>query len=124
MSQLLFDPLIGRLNQVLDLREQQHGLTATNLANADTPGFRARVVDFDNLLSEVMSGDHDGLEITSTGAMNIQELAPPPYAVDGNSVLPERETARMKANSTMYSAVTRGLSKHLALLKYAAGDGR
>lgn len=124
MSQMLFDPMIGRLTQVLDLREQQHALTATNLANADTPGFKARVVDFENLLSDVMSGRLDGNNLNTSGAIEVQELEPAPYAVDGNSVMPEREVARMKANSTMYSAVARGLSKHLALLKYAAGDGR
>ena len=38
----LFDGMYNGLEQVLDLRNRQHSLTATNLANANTPGFRAR----------------------------------------------------------------------------------
>ena len=38
----LFDPVFQGLGQVLDLRQQQQALTATNLANADTPGLKAK----------------------------------------------------------------------------------
>ena len=40
MSNTLFDGLHNGLGRVLDLRMQQHSLTAANLANADTPGTR------------------------------------------------------------------------------------
>ena len=51
---VLFDPMLSGLVQVLDLRQQQHGLTATNLANADTPGFEAKVLDFDDALRQAV----------------------------------------------------------------------
>jgi len=54
----------------------------------------------------------------------IQELEPSPWATDDNSVLPEREMARLQENALMYRAVSTGLSKKLALLKFAASDGR
>ena len=56
----LFDGVYDGLEQVLDLRSRQHALTATNLANANTPGYRAKELDFDELLSDVMERSIDG----------------------------------------------------------------
>ena len=47
----LYTPLVGDLQQVLSLRLKQHGLGASNLANANTPNYRAKHVDFDAALS-------------------------------------------------------------------------
>jgi flagellar basal-body rod protein FlgB len=134
MSAPLFDPLFAGLTQVLNLRQQQHALTATNLANADTPGFKAKVADFrDALFSAVNRSEAPTLRTTRAGHVGganntiippILELEPTPWAVDGNSVLPEREMARLQENALMYRAVSTGLSRRLALLKFAAMDGR
>jgi len=133
MTAFLFDTLTNGLEQVLDLRIQQHGLTATNLANADTPGFRARIIDFEDVLSEVVGQPEelpmlrsDPLHLSQASATDpeIIELEPTPWAEDGNSVQLERETARLNANALMYRGVSRGLSRRLAMLKYAASDGR
>jgi flagellar basal-body rod protein FlgB len=129
----LFDSSIGGMHQVLDLRSQQHALTASNLANADTPGFKAKHLDFEHALSDAMDrGDRltlqrtEAMHLAPGGALDphVVELEPTPWSADGNSVLPERETARLQENALMYRAVSTGLSKKLALLKYAASDGR
>ncbi len=39
MNAFLFDRLHHGLGNVLDLRSAQHAITASNLANAETPGF-------------------------------------------------------------------------------------
>lgn len=127
------DPLVDGLHRVLDLRQEQHALTATNLANADTPGFKARVLDFETALADAVGSEH-GLTVRKTDARHlgvggaddpeIIELEAPDYAEDGNSVLPERETSRMVANGIVYNGVATGLSRHLAMLRYAASDGR
>ncbi len=133
MSGFLFDSALGGLHQVLDLRSQQHALTATNLANADTPGFKAKHLDFEHALSDAMDrGGRLSMQRTEAhhidagGALDphVVELEPNAWATDGNSVLPEQETARLQENALMYRAVSTGLSKKLALLKFAASDGR
>lgn len=117
-----FDPLIGRIHEVLDLRERQHALSASNLANVDTPGYRAKYLDFGRMLPSVVKGD---LQVSEDEVIaHVEEYEPPGWSVDRSSVMPEREIPRMKNNMVMYSALTRGLSKRLALLKYAAGNGR
>jgi len=129
----LFDSMTSALSRVLDLRQQQHAITASNLANADTPGFKARVLEFDDTLTAVMEhakqlqlhrqvGDHLGSQAVRDP--RIVQFDPTPWTVDDNSVLPEREMARMQENALLYRAVSEGLSRRLALLKYAANDGR
>ena len=134
MSAPLFDPVFSGLTQVLNLRQQQHALTASNIANADTPGFKAKVADFRNALAQaVHRGESPHIRTTREAHVGgvdevtmptIRELEAPPWSVDGNSVVPEREMSRLQENALMYRAVSTGLSRRLALLKYAASDGK
>jgi flagellar basal-body rod protein FlgB len=134
MSNLMFDGLHRGLGQVLDLRMAQHTLTATNLANADTPGFKAKVIPFDRILSEVVDrSSHlelrrtrsDHLPGMASDPLNpqVDEIEAPPWAADGNSVVAEREAVRLKQNSTLYTGLSRGLSRRLAMMRFAASDG-
>ncbi|MEZ4239384.1 MAG: flagellar basal body rod protein FlgB [Myxococcota bacterium] len=130
---MTFDPLVRGLQTVLDLRIAQHGLTASNLANADTPGYRAKVIDFEHVLAQAVDEpsamrrtDPRHLEAGGATATDplVVELDPAPWSVDGNSVLPERETARMSSNALMYEAVAKGLDHKLDLLRFAVTDGK
>ena len=134
MRNVLFEPIVGAVHTVLDLRIKQHGLTATNLANSDTPGFKAKVINFEELLPRVIA-DMERAAMDQTDAEHmmgkgsdlnpeIEELEAPPWSIDGNSVEPEREAARLASNAMMYTGLTRGLSKRLAILKFAATNGR
>ena len=134
MSGFTVAPLINGLQQVLDLRTQQHSLTATNLANVDTPGYHAKVLDFENALREAVNAPSEILQLDTSveGHMSIDgsvdptvtSIEPPPWSVSDNSVLLERETARLVENATMYRGVATGLSRKLAILRYAASDGQ
>lgn len=133
MSAFLFDPMLQGLQQVLDLRSRQHALTATNLANADTPGYHAQVIDFETALVDVMNGvENTGMSHTRAEHLGpsgpadaeIIELEPPAWSTNDNSVLAEREHARMLENSLLYRGVAKGVGRKLALLKYAASNGQ
>jgi flagellar basal-body rod protein FlgB len=117
----LFDDLTAGLQRVLDLRRVQHTLTATNLANADTPGFRARELPFAELLGEALTTDRDASDLASSA---VTERVPLAADADGNSVDAEREAVKLAENSLMFNAVAGGVSKRLALLRFAASDGR
>lgn len=119
----LFDGMYTGLEQVLDLRSRQHTLSAVNLANADTPGFRARELNFESLLQSVMEESMDGSKLEESN-IPIQEIEAPPWARDGNSVNPERESAKMSSNSLLYNAVSTGINRRLGLLRFAASDGK
>jgi flagellar basal-body rod protein FlgB len=134
MSTFLFDSLYSGLNNVLDLRSKQHALSAGNIANADTPGYKAKFIPFDQVLGDALQ-NNESVGMQRTSAMHIEgsgtlsnpkveETEAPEWAEDGNSVVAEREMARLSANSMLYGAVVRGVSQRLAILRYAASDGK
>ena len=134
MSQFIFDGLHQGLGQVLNLRMAQHTLTATNLANADTPGFRAKFIPFDEILSEAVKTDgratmrrthslHTAGLSRQVADPAVEEIEPTPWSPNGNSVVTEREAVRLKENATLFSGVTRGLSRRLMMMRFAATNG-
>ena len=134
MSNALFDGLHNGLGRVLDLRMQQHSLTAANLANADTPGYKAKFIPFDKVLGEAVNRRqappmrqthalHSAGFDADTADPSVDQIEAAPWVADGNSVDPEREAVRLKQNATLFSGVSRGLGRRMALLKFAASNG-
>ena len=70
MADYLFDATFTGLNQVLDLRQKQHALSATNLANVDTPGFHASYINFDTILDAAMHQENV-LQMTSPSGSHL-----------------------------------------------------
>ncbi len=135
MSAFLFDAVHQGLGNVLDLRGQQHGLTVSNLANADTPGYRARSIDFRDALDQAMEtggglalrktrSEHVGTAGADGRAPDVDHADAPAWSEDGNSVNAEAEMSKLNANQLMYTAVANGVSRRLAILRYAASDGK
>jgi flagellar basal-body rod protein FlgB len=135
MSGMLFDAIHQGLGNVLDLRDQQAALTVSNVVNADTSGYLAKEIDFSTLLAEVMQTG-DGMEMRRTldrhfGSSGVNILEPmilekeaPASSLNGNSVQLEGEITKHTANALMYSAVANGLSRRLAILRFAASNGK
>lgn len=122
----LFDGMFQGVERVLDLRRIQHTITASNIANANTPEYHAKEIPFDQLLTEVMDRSlaGDDVDPADLAEASVTELDPVPWALDGNSVDEETEAVRLSENTLMYNAVAGGMSRRLALLRFAAGDGR
>ena len=133
MRHLIFDRLHYGLSNVLELRQKQHSLTIANIANADTPHYKAKYIRFDSLLEDAignastMRRTHDkhvsGLHGTTQDPA-VTTLDAAPWVLDGNSVSLEREMVRLKENSLMFRSVTKGISKRLSLLRFAASNGK
>lgn len=118
----LFDGLHDGLERALDLRRNQHVLISGNLANAETPGYRAREIPFSEVLGAEIQAAERGQ--SHDDATLVRELDPLPWALDGNSVNPEREAVKLMENSLLYNALTSATSKRMSLLRFAASDGR
>ena len=133
MKHLIFDRLHYGLSNVLELRQKQHSLTIANIANADTPYYKAKYLRFDTPLEDAVGNANEmrrthtkhvsGLHGTTQDPV-VSVLDPAPWVLDGNSVSLEREMVRLKENALMFRAVTKGISKRMSLLRYAASDGK
>jgi flagellar basal-body rod protein FlgB len=117
---------VDTLQQALTYHRERHTVLAGNIANIDTPGYRA--VDLERRTAD----DPGALATTQPGHL---AAAPGPDFVtsfddggslaswDGNAVSLERELSKIDANRTRYATSSELVSRRLAVLRYAAGDG-
>ena len=105
--------------QALNLRSERQRMLASNIANADTPGYQARDINFAQALRDATSGSGvaGALKTTQSG-----HLAPPAGArsdsqklyataaqtnLDSNTVDMDRERANFADNAVKYEATLR-----------------
>lgn len=107
------DSDIGFMRTALNLHAQRQQLLAGNIANADTPGYKAVDIDFSRALAAATgSGQGAGLRITSPGHMQaagvsalgarIQYRQPVQPSIDGNTVDMDVERTQFIDNAIRY----------------------
>jgi len=136
----VFDNTLARLERSLDVRLVRENVLGANVANVDTPGFRAKDVDFVAAMSVIDGAAHDGGGVSqpSAPAMAATESEPTGIAAndlpivelpaggatfDGNTVDLDRTMVAMAENAIQYGASARAAGKKLAILRYVASDG-
>lgn len=123
-----FDKTLGLSQQALLIRERRSEVLAANLANADTPNFKARDIDFQAMLQgAVAQRDALPMETTHSGHIKVKTAAEGdlmyrnPYQsnIDGNTVDAAEEQARFAKNSIEYLTSLRMLNDKFSGLKTA-----
>jgi flagellar basal-body rod protein FlgB len=110
--------------QALLLRAERQRLIAGNIANADTPGFKARDFNFASALRAASGGAEGGAEAgegIATGVMQpagrlapiLRYALPAQTNLDSNSVDMDRERASFAHNATQYEATLRFINAHV-----------
>lgn len=129
------DKTIKALSASMDLRQIRQELLAANVANADTPDYKSKKIDFEEALARAL--DVDGQEHLNThdsrhydvGSGGFNNLSPEIYedpngivSEDGNNVNRDQELSQMAENKILFDASVQLLNKKLALMKYAVGS--
>ena len=121
---------VGGFRRSLDYHAERHNVLSSNIANANTPGFRPE---------ELLRDDKDDfggtLALTRTEQVHFQAAGIPAThetvispdesragGLDGNTVSLEREMSKLQANDLRYQGASKLVTRHLAILKYAASD--
>ncbi|MEC9482147.1 MAG: flagellar basal body rod protein FlgB [Halomonas sp.] len=133
----MIDKLAGALNfhqEVLNLRAERQKVLASNIANADTPNYKARDFDFGSELSRAMKqgqGSAGGLTLSTTASRQIPAQGPASAgrdllyrtpdqpSLDGNTVDMDRERAQFADNAVRYQAGLTILNSKIQGLKTA-----
>ena len=113
------DSYLGVHPQALKLSAQRSEVLAANMANADTPNYKARDIDFKSALAASAAGAGK-FQMTSTGAPHAQTIAvaqasdgsdaqtlyrvPLAPSLDGNTVDAQVEQANFAQNAIRYQA--------------------
>ncbi len=131
MTERVHDSTVAMLRTALERAAKRSALVASNLANVDTPDYRALDVQFQEAL-EISSSV--GVERTNPRHLPAGPSLEDPGAVvevaagrvrnDGNTVDVDREMTMLAALQGRYQSAAEMVRKRFALLIYAATDGR
>lgn len=121
------------------VRGARHEMLTANIANAETPGYRARDIDFQAMLRAAVQLDDDS---AGTREEKIERMIAQPRdlqtgsynrelienygeeRLDGNTVGLDRQLALLNENSLSYETSVTLLTRTLANLRYVIGEGR
>lgn len=126
------DSYFGFQQKALSLRAYRQELLASNIANADTPHYKARDIDFKSALKNAMSGGLEGqVGLAQTSSRHLAGESANPFgaaleyrseyqsAVDGNTVNMDIERAAFAENAVHVEALLTFMRSRMSSLQSA-----
>ena len=120
MSAISFDNVLGVHEAALHVRVQRNHLIANNIANAFTPGYQARDIDFKKTMESFV--DDKSPERHSSNPIaddDVKYRVPLQPSLDDNSVEPHVEMAEFSKNNMEFLATLRFLNGSLNSMERA-----
>jgi flagellar basal-body rod protein FlgB len=112
----LGDDLFGVHGKALALRSQRMGLLASNIANASTPGYKARDIDFAAALN---AAEQPGASLSSAADAATKFRVPLQPSLDGNTVELNTEQTKFAENAVAYQTTLSFLNGRIQTLTRA-----
>jgi flagellar basal-body rod protein FlgB len=131
VSEISDAQLMASLRRTLSLASAKQVVSASNLANASTPGYKAREIDFSQTLDRQL-----GVRLVGTDARHIAPAQDGPGDVatrevggqaarrDGNTVQVDRELLNMTRASGEFARAQTALAAKFRLVRYAINESR
>jgi flagellar basal-body rod protein FlgB len=117
----MLDGLSNRIERYLDVLSTRQRQVAANIANADTPGYRTRDLDFQSELQR---------QIGTSGQSSVRpmpvmhEVAGLPVRNDGNNVSLDREARLLAENALRFNVASNLLKSQIRMVRSAIDVGR
>jgi flagellar basal-body rod protein FlgB len=120
------DRTVQLIQDRLNLNTINHELIAGNLANMDTPGYKARKLTFEENLRDAM--EDGGLQLSKTSGGHIDptdltDAMESPEVIASGPVELDTQMTRMAQNSIEYMYMVSLLNKKLLLLRAVIDEG-
>ena len=131
-----FDSNMQLLQKVMELRSTKQRTIATNIANAETPGYARKVFEFETQLQQALAANPGKLETTHSRHIpfspstihsvsgNVHEIKGTEVIGDENGVSVDMEMIDLSENQLLYETAAQLLKKKFALLKYMVSEGK
>jgi flagellar basal-body rod protein FlgB len=102
------------LERYMDLLSTRQKLVASNIANADTPGYKTRDIDF----------QFEFLSLTQGQAPDVKEVTGLAVKNDGNNVSVDREARLLAENALRFGLASSLMRSEVRLLRSAIQEGK
>lgn len=125
--------IFGPHEAALQLRAARNEVLASNIANSETPGFKARDLDFKAMLGQESSLQlglnssnerHIQINADATVAENLKYRLPTQPSLDGNTVEADVEQAQYAENVIQYRASLMFINGKIRTLRHAISGER
>jgi flagellar basal-body rod protein FlgB len=110
----MIDGINSNLERYMDLLSARQKLVASNIANADTPGYHTKDIDFQFEFMSLVDG---------TGPQTV-EAAGLPEKPDGNNVSIDREARLLAENAIRFNLATSLVRGQLKMVRNAIQEGK
>lgn len=128
MSLMRMDNVTDLLTKFLDVQSLRSQTIAGNIANADTPGYIAKEVDFQDYLKDAARESalppYQQNRLAMTSQPRVLEQTAPAIGMDGNTVDTGREMAELAQAGSSFNFGAKMLQSRLRLLRTAIKEGR
>ncbi len=109
----MLDLVAGQLERYLDLLSARQKLVASNIANADTPGYRTQDLDFQSEFRNAAGGSPHATEVADLKVKN-----------DGNNVSLDRESRLLAENALRFQVASQLLKTQIRVVRSAIQEGK
>jgi len=121
-----FNQIDPDIERMLDITARRQQALASNIANIDTPGYKAMDVTFQQELSSSMQlAATDPAHLAALSTASSVQLVETEGKIkpNGNNVDLEREMTEMTKNGLQYVMLTQFMNSAVKSLRYAISDG-
>lgn len=123
------DNVTDLLKTFLDVQSRRAQVVASNIANADTPGYTAKELKFDKYLQDAaaqaaLPQSRRSQQAPSASDLSIVEQTPVAAGLDGNTVDSGKEMADLAQIGTNFNLGAKMLQSRFRLLRMAIREGR
>jgi flagellar basal-body rod protein FlgB len=112
----MMDPIAGSLERYMDLLSARQKIVASNIANADTPGYRTRDIDFAAEFRSAVASSTPGLSVREVPGLKVKN--------DGNNVSMDREARLLAENALRFSMASNLLRSEIRMMRSAIQEGK
>ena len=109
----MLQPVAGQLERYMDLLSARQKLVASNVANADTPGYRTQDIDFQSEFVNAMGGPP-----------RVSEVNDLPVKNDGNNVSLDREARLLAENALRFQVASQLMKPQIRAVRSAISEGK
>ena len=109
----MLSPLSSQLERYMDLLSARQKLVASNIANADTPGYRTQDIDFQSEFLNASGGSPRFVQVQGLAVKN-----------DGNDVSIDRESRLLAENAMRFQLAASLLHGQISQIREAIQEGK
>ena len=125
MSGISESEIVSALRRQMTIAAAKQAAAAGNLANINTPNYKAVEVSFADALDAQMAATHPGhLGAGEAGGMRTEEIRDAAQRRDGNTVVLDQELLKMTRAGGEFSQAQTALAAKFRLVRYAINEGR